>query len=646
MEQYASLRGLRCPNCNSGHLAITGLPGALGASLAKGLAFGTVGNLVAGKQAAANTQTEPLQYKCRACGHKFVSPPLIAPEEERLSAPCTLTFTRTGSFVGAAVPQIVYLNGIKQGPVKNGRSLQLVTHCKHNVVFVTDQFGVVFKSLYQFEAQPGGQLAVSFKRGFPKDDPGVIEALQEGPQPSGPAQVLNLQQAEPLTSLDEPVQLRPGRALLVFGVLALSWLLLMLLIQLQLAMRGRWYINHEACYLINAAMLGASACILLQKGWQYKLLGLLAGLLSALLKAGTFQAQRLFMTASKHFSLLTVMDFSHPEMARYLPYELVLSLLCLAVAYISFTLAGKRDKRFGLNLAAGLASLCYLLFSLFFVRAPGWPILMFWPTRVPFKIFLLDFFSILTNALAVGLVLLVVGRLSESGRSRVKLHGTGLVWAWICAIAMPLSFIAFLLSSRMIAMNQLVFNTSLLLVLLCGAGYILLLCRRRFGLTLILLTSFLVLGGQAREALTRISVGDIKFGTSLINTMAGAVNPLFAWLAVSAADRRARREAGMELAPEAGGFDKLAAVVNLILGWQMLGLALVNLLSGAGVLYTLIFCVISIVYLLFGIWAVALQTRARRPFPAWLRIVGLVLFIIVCIGLAFGIYILIRQVMQ
>lgn len=646
MEQYASLRGLRCPSCNSGHLAITGLPGALGASLAKGLAFGTVGNLVAGKQAAANTQTEALQYKCKACGHKFVSQPLIAPEEERLSTPCTLTFTRAGSFVGAAVPQIVYLNGIKQGPVKNGRSLQLVTHCKHNVVFVTDQFGVVFKSLYQFEAQPGGHQEVRFKRGFAKGDPGRIEALQEGPQPSGPAQMMNLQQPEPVTRLDEPALPRPARALLVFGVLALSWLLLILLIQLQLAMRGRWYINHDACYLINAAMLGASACILLQKGWQYKLLGLLAGLVSALLKAGTFQAQRLLMMVSKHFSLLTVMDFGHPEMARFLPYQLVLSLLCLAVAYIAFTLAGKRDKRFGLNLAAGLASLCYLLFSLCFVRAPGWPILMFWPTRVPFNIFLLDFFSILTDALTVGLVLWAVGRLSQSGRSRVKLHGAGLVWAWICAIVMPLSFIAFLLSSRMIARNQLVFNTSLLLVLLCGAGYILLLCRRRFGLTLILLTAFLVLGGQAKEALARISVGDIKFGTALINTMAGAVNPLFAWLAVSAADRRTWREAGMELAPEVGGFHKLTAVVNLITGWLMLGLALTNMFAGAGVLYILMFSLVSIVYLLFGIWAVALQTRARRLFPAWLRILGLVLFIIACLGLAFGIYTLIGQILR
>ena len=166
METVATLKGLKCPRCGSEHLTVTGKKGALGASIATGAAFGAIGNLVAARQANANTATEPLQYKCQNCANKFESLPAVAPPEDVLDTPCTITFTRLGSFVGMAVPQFVHNNGVNLGSVKNGKSIAFTTNNRYNVLFVTDQFGVAFKSEYRFEAQPGSSVSVRFKRKF------------------------------------------------------------------------------------------------------------------------------------------------------------------------------------------------------------------------------------------------------------------------------------------------------------------------------------------------------------------------------------------------------------------------------------------------------------------------------------------------
>ena len=164
-EFVPSLKDLKCPSCGSGNVSVTGVKGAMGKAMT-GVAFGAIGNLIAGSNAAKDTETHPLQYKCNDCKNKFESLPLPAAPEDILSAPCTVTFERESSMVGAAVPQIVYSNGVKIGPVKNGKSVTFQTNGKHNVIFVTDQFGVAFPSNYKFEAQPGGSVAVRFNRKF------------------------------------------------------------------------------------------------------------------------------------------------------------------------------------------------------------------------------------------------------------------------------------------------------------------------------------------------------------------------------------------------------------------------------------------------------------------------------------------------
>jgi len=166
VNNTASVKEMKCPQCNNKVLTILGVKYSEGVSLATTIAFGAIGNIIAGKYAAKNKTTSPIQYKCDKCKNKFISPPLEASPEEILPEACKITFRRVGNFAGAWVPQMVYLNGIKIGAVKNGKMISFYTSVKSNTLFVTDQHGVAFKSYYNFEAQPGENRVIPFNRKF------------------------------------------------------------------------------------------------------------------------------------------------------------------------------------------------------------------------------------------------------------------------------------------------------------------------------------------------------------------------------------------------------------------------------------------------------------------------------------------------
>ena len=157
---------LKCPHCGSNNLRILGKKGSLGASIAIGGAFGAIGNLAANAMSKDDFAYEPVNYKCESCKQKFQSLPLAAQPDEILPEPCRIVFTRMSSFVGMAVSQNVWMNGVKIGPVKNGKTLEFTTMTKYNTMFVTDQYGVAFRGDYKFEAQPGGIVNVRYKRKF------------------------------------------------------------------------------------------------------------------------------------------------------------------------------------------------------------------------------------------------------------------------------------------------------------------------------------------------------------------------------------------------------------------------------------------------------------------------------------------------
>lgn len=159
----ASTKNLRCPGCGAEELTIVGVKGVAGKTLAATLA---VGGIIGGAIAAKDTESKPVEYICDRCRNKFVAPAHEASPDELLSAPCAIHFERVGGFVGAAVPQTVYLNGIRIAVAKNGKTIAFPTNVRYNTLFVTDQYGTAFKCAYRFEAQPGGSVLVRFNRKF------------------------------------------------------------------------------------------------------------------------------------------------------------------------------------------------------------------------------------------------------------------------------------------------------------------------------------------------------------------------------------------------------------------------------------------------------------------------------------------------
>jgi hypothetical protein len=67
-------------------------------------------------------------------------------------------------------------------------------------------------------------------------------------------------------------------------------------------------------------------------------------------------------------------------------------------------------------------------------------------------------------------------------------------------------------------------------------GYILLLCRRRIGLYLVL-SSILVLGASFLQGLPSIFIYGLEASSITISALLGGLNPLFGYLAVRSADK-------------------------------------------------------------------------------------------------------------
>ena len=164
-NQLPSLYYVKCQKCGANDYRILGTKGSIGKT-AGAAVFGAVGALVADATNKDTVEYKPLRFKCSACGNKFESLPLTAQQEELLSAPCTISFTRLGSFVGMAVQQTIWLNGIAVARIGNKQPIQLSTLLRYNTLFVTDQTGLAFKGHYSFEAAPNGSVQVNFKRKF------------------------------------------------------------------------------------------------------------------------------------------------------------------------------------------------------------------------------------------------------------------------------------------------------------------------------------------------------------------------------------------------------------------------------------------------------------------------------------------------
>ena len=164
-KKYPSLKSIYCPQCRGTHYKILGTKGSLGKAAGAAM-FGAIGNMIQSSSAKNDYEIRPIRFKCQNCGNKFESIPFTAADNEILEMPCTIVLHRLSSFVGMAVVQQVFLNGVKVGNVSNNGELRFETWTKDNVIFVTDQSGVSFGDAYTFTAQGGEMKTLNFKRKF------------------------------------------------------------------------------------------------------------------------------------------------------------------------------------------------------------------------------------------------------------------------------------------------------------------------------------------------------------------------------------------------------------------------------------------------------------------------------------------------
>lgn len=144
----------------------------------------------------------------------------------------------------------------------------------------------------------------------------------------------------------------------------------------------------------------------------------------------------------------------------------------------------------------------------------------------------------LAAALSLYCVCMAVYSLCNMPQTKVKLRGIGLAWCWLAllgsisalVITLRNAFLTQRLPGERFPAAYLILGLSALL------GYLLLLLKRRIGLYFILLGVGLALGSRLVQALAILATSG-NTGLSLnilIQTVLGALNPLFAWLAVRA----------------------------------------------------------------------------------------------------------------
>jgi len=165
-SEIRSMNQIACPNCHNRELKILGLKGALAKELALGWLFGAIAHLAVNSKSKNDRSLRPIRCKCKICRHKFEVLPSIAQPEEILSKPCVIRFTRLSSFNGMAVSCCVWLNGVKVANIDNGKTITFETFVRHNIIFVTNQYGVAFQGDYRFDAENNGTREIRFKRKF------------------------------------------------------------------------------------------------------------------------------------------------------------------------------------------------------------------------------------------------------------------------------------------------------------------------------------------------------------------------------------------------------------------------------------------------------------------------------------------------
>lgn len=382
-------------------------------------------------------------------------------------------------------------------------------------------------------------------------------------------------------------------------------------------------------------MLGVSSYLLLQKGSKEKLFGVLGGLISVFLHAGTSLAVVENNRTVSAFSLVQALNFTEPYYWSSFWRALAFVALTIGSALFAWTLLKKKEERARFRLTAWIAAAMYALCGIV-----SWVVqygLRMGAGQLPFPAVLSMLIGFAGDSIILYLSIRGTDSLCKSEKSHVELFGIGKVWAWIAAVAMALS-IAVVFATAFGSMSAMSYTASLLLAIAGATGYILLLCKRRVGLLFILSAAVLVLGGQLSGSLSALFYGNGRYSALLFGSILGAVNPLFAWLAVRTADRRGfvspEATATPLVSQSISSFQKFVAIFNTVIGGLLILPVIGNAVADPEPAFLITFVFLIGVYLSIGILSVAAQHSRTRPYPKWIKIVGVILFSIGALLLA------------
>jgi hypothetical protein len=82
-------------------------------------------------------------------------------ESSKIESPCTVSLTRTRNIVGCVVKVRVFLNGVEQEVLKNGKTVVMQTYLSQNILTICSADDVT-RSI-RFEATPEGNVNCTFK---------------------------------------------------------------------------------------------------------------------------------------------------------------------------------------------------------------------------------------------------------------------------------------------------------------------------------------------------------------------------------------------------------------------------------------------------------------------------------------------------
>lgn len=172
-----TIYGKSCPHCGSRELRVKKVRGGNNAWHDPAELWAGNTEAVQGLHSAAFVRSlNPITYKCQGCKRGFTSLPVKAADSELLAQPCTITFERVPRFNGTANEHFPYINGIGMNPIHRKGSITIKSPLKHNTIFVTDNTLRGYKGIWSFEALPGENVHISYKRPHFQGTKGGLQA--------------------------------------------------------------------------------------------------------------------------------------------------------------------------------------------------------------------------------------------------------------------------------------------------------------------------------------------------------------------------------------------------------------------------------------------------------------------------------------